>query len=147
MEAIRLEARPAIEKVASEMKIDYREVVRILQDIADAQVNSIFDMKYKEHPQAAYRQAMFLCHDERHERSAPRESGTVSILGRLRGREPAVQALADGAYNLPFRALRQYATDRHESKTRLRHLANSRRVTNPGSQSATQEPEATTGNS
>jgi len=120
MEAIRLEARPAIEKVVSEMKVDYREVVRILQDIADAQVNSIFDMKYKEHPQAAYRQAMFLCH---------KDETLASSLGTTRKRDgidlsdvfvvknlpfQALQLME--LYNLPFRALRQYASlDRHES--------------------------------
>jgi hypothetical protein len=120
MEAIRIEARPAIEKVASEMKIDYREVLRILQDIADAQVNSIFDMKYKEHPQAAYRQAMFLCH---------KDESLASSLGTTRKRDgidlsdvfvvknlpfQALQLME--LYNLPFRALRQYASlDRHES--------------------------------
>ena len=120
MEAIRLEARPAIEKVASEMKVDYREVVRILQDIADAQVNSIFDMKYKEHPQAAYRQAMFLCH---------KDETLASALGTTRKRDgidlsdvfvvknlpfQALQLME--LYNLPFRALRQYASlDRQEN--------------------------------
>jgi hypothetical protein len=114
MEAIRLEARPAIEKVASEVKVDYREVLRILQDIADAQVSSIFDMKYKEHPQTAYRQAMFLCH---------KDEALASSLGTSRKRDgidladvfvvkdlpfQALQLME--LYNLPFRALRQYAS-------------------------------------
>jgi hypothetical protein len=120
MEAIRLEARPAIEKVASEMKVDYREVLKILQDIADSQVNSIFDTKYKDHPQAAYRQAMFLCH---------KDESLASSLGTTRKRDgidltdvfvvrnlpfQALQLME--LYNLPFRALRQYASlDREES--------------------------------
>ncbi len=101
MEAIRLEARPAIEKVVSEMRVDYREVVRILQDIADAQVNSIFDMKYKEHPQAAYRQAMFLCHKDESLASAlgtTRQRDGIDLVGRLRGEGPPVPgAPVDGA--------------------------------------------------
>jgi hypothetical protein len=121
MEAIRLEARPVIEKVSSEVRVDYREVVRILQEIADSQVNSIFDRKYKEHPQAAFRQAMFLCH--KNETLAKSLIGggkpdgvdvsDVSIVAGLPFQVLQVMEL----YNLPFRALRQYASlDRDASE-------------------------------
>jgi hypothetical protein len=114
MEAIRLEARPAIERVVSEMRVDYREVVRILQDIADAQVNSIFDMKYKEHPQAAYRQAMFLCHKDETLASAlgtTRKRDGIDLSDVFVVKDLPFQALQlMELYNLPFRALRQYAS-------------------------------------
>jgi hypothetical protein len=121
MEAIRLEARPAIEKVASEIKIDYREVVRILQEIADSQVNSIFDSKYKEHPQAAYRQAMFLCHkDETLATSlgTSRKRDGVDLQDVFVVKDLPFQALQlMELYNLPFRALRQYASLDRQEKT------------------------------
>jgi hypothetical protein len=121
MEAIRLEARPAIEKVASEIRVDYREVVRILQEIADSQVNSIFDSKYKEHPQAAYRQAMFLCHkDETLATSVgtSRKRDGIDLQDVFVVKDLPFQALQlMELYNLPFRALRQYASLDRQEKT------------------------------
>jgi hypothetical protein len=115
MEAIRLKAGGAVAKIATEMRVDYGQVIRILREIADAQVNSIFDMKYKEHPQAAYRQAMFLCHREElppGERSIDGpDVFDVAHLPELPFQVLQVMEL----YNLPFRALRQYASlDRQE---------------------------------
>ncbi len=113
LEVVRQQARRPIEEAAAGMKVDYRDVVRILREVADAHVSSIFDMKYKEHPQAAYRQAMFLCHKE-----APLPLGTES--GRGQGGDLIdVGLVADlpfqvlqvmELYNLPFKALRQYAS-------------------------------------
>jgi hypothetical protein len=119
MEEVRLSARPWVERAAARIQVDYKVVLRILEEIALAQVSSIFDAKYKEHPQAAYREILFLCHKEE------------ALAESLPARPPAGEALADVAlapdlpfqvlqvmeiHNLPFRALRQYASlDREEA--------------------------------
>jgi hypothetical protein len=118
MEAIGLTARPRIEELAAEMEVDYSKVLGILHEIAAGQVSSIFDMKYKEHPQAAYREAMFLCH--RDAKLAPALAGRttkgpdlvdLSLVPDL----PFQVLQVTEIYNLPFRALRQYASlDRAE---------------------------------
>ena len=118
METIRLEARAEIEKTAATLEVDYGKVVGILHEIAEAQANSIFDMKFKEHPRTAYRQALFLCHKD--DKLAPALAGR-----RLEGLDLTDIALVPDLpfqvlqvmeiHGLPFRALRQYASlDRDE---------------------------------
>lgn len=113
MEAVEREARGHVEQAASEVQVDYGEVARILWEIADSQANSIFDMKYKEHPQAAYKQAMFLFHkDEKLKEALPQGTREgidlmdVAFVGDLPFQVLQVMEI----YNLPFRALRQYAS-------------------------------------
>jgi len=111
-EAIRQHARQAIEEAAAGMKVRYGDVIRILREVADAHVNSIFDMKYKEHPKAAYRQAMYLCYRDR---SLPDELPTspagFDLTDLVHVPDLPFQVLqVMEIYNLPFRALRQYAS-------------------------------------
>jgi hypothetical protein len=111
-EAIRREAQGSIEAAAAGIRVDYADVVRILREVADAHVSSIFDSKYKEHPQAAYRQAMFLCHKDP---SLPQVPGGVSggydLTDVACVPDLPFQVLqVTEIYNLPFRALRQYAS-------------------------------------
>jgi hypothetical protein len=109
-DVVRQHARRPIEEAAAAMNVKYADVVRILREVADAHVSSIFDMKYKEHPQAAYRQAMFLCHrDEAFpETSLPRAEGLVDVAHVPDLPFQVLQVME--LYNLPFRALRQYAS-------------------------------------
>jgi hypothetical protein len=118
-ETVRQHARRTIEDAAAGMNVRYADVVRILREVAEAHVSSIFDGKYKEHPQAVYREAMFLCY---------RDEALPAAMGRI-AEEPL--QLTDVAHvpdlpfqvlqvteihNLPFRALRQYASlDRQAS--------------------------------
>jgi hypothetical protein len=111
MEGVAAQARSRIERLAAGMDVDYSQVLQILREIADAQVSSIFDMKYKEHPQAAYLRAMLLYH--RDPKLEPALAG-----GSVEGVDVADVAVVPDLpfqvlqvmeiYNLPFRALRQY---------------------------------------
>jgi hypothetical protein len=111
-EAVRQYARQAIEDAAAGMQVKYADVVRILREVADAHVNSIFDMKYKEHPQAAYRQAMFLCYRDRAvPDDLPTSPGGFDLTDLVHDPDLPFQVLqVMEIYNLPFRALRQYAS-------------------------------------
>lgn len=113
LEAVRLSARAAVERVASEIQVDLSRVVRILGDIAKAQVSAIFDTKYKEHPQAAYGQALFLFHrDDALPASAAdarRDGVDRAVVARVPDLPFQVLHVSE-VYNLPFRALRQYAS-------------------------------------
>jgi hypothetical protein len=112
MEVIRQQARRPIEEAAAGMKVNYRDVVRILREVADAHVSSIFDMKYKEHPQAAYRQVMFLCHKEAslpQELGGPKSGADVTDVALVPDLPFQVLQVMEMS-NLPFRALRQYAS-------------------------------------
>jgi DNA-binding Lrp family transcriptional regulator len=115
-EAIRQHARAPIEAAAASMQVKYADVVRILREVADAHVSSIFDMKYKEHPQAAYRQSMFLCHrDETLTGVSGTKPGGFDLTDVAHVPDLPFQVLqVMEIHNLPFRALRQYASfDRH----------------------------------
>jgi hypothetical protein len=109
---VRQHARQAIEEAAAGMQVKYTDVVRILREVAEAHVSSIFDMKYKEHPQAAYRQAMFLCHRDP---TLPGVSGSppggfdLTDVAHVPDLPFQVLQLTE-IHNLPFRALRQYGS-------------------------------------
>jgi hypothetical protein len=111
MEQVRIAARKEIEEIAGTIDVDYKEVVGILHEIAEGQANSIFDMKYKEHPQAAYRRAMFLYHrDDDVAASLPnRPVDGVDLCDVAVRKDLPFQVLqVQEIYNLPFRALRQH---------------------------------------
>ena len=119
LEDVGREARREIEAAAAGLDVDYREVLRILEEIAVAQASSIFDVKYKEHPLAAYRQALYVLHrDELSENVAAGPAGTFKVDRIDVARMPDLPyqvLLVMEIYNLPFRALRQYASlDRSE---------------------------------
>lgn len=113
LEIIRSDARKEIEQAALDLELDYRDVVRILHEIARDQSAAIFDMKYKEHPQTAYRQALFLYHQEEKlsaALAAPKLEGVdLTDIGLVKGLPFQVLQISE-LYNLPFRALRQYAS-------------------------------------
>lgn len=110
-EAVRLQARGPIEAAAASMKVNYADVVRILREVAEAHVSSIFDSKYKEHPQAAYRQAMFLCHKDETLPHVGGLTGSADLTDVACVPELPFQVLqVMEIHNLPFRALRQYAS-------------------------------------
>jgi hypothetical protein len=111
-EIVRQQAGRVIEEAAAGMNVRYADVVRILREVADAHVSSIFDMKYKEHPQAAYRQSMFLCHrDETLPGVSTAKPGGFDLTDVAHVPDLPFQVLQlMEIYNLPFRALRQYAS-------------------------------------
>ncbi len=104
-------AQREVERLAAGLRIDYAEILPILREIIAGQAGSIFDSKYKEHPQAAYRQAQYLYHrDELPGFAAPgSEDGTdITDVARIAKLPFQVLELLE-IENLPFRALRQYA--------------------------------------
>jgi hypothetical protein len=112
-ETVRQHARRTIEEAAAGMNVRYADVVRILREVAEAHVSSIFDAKYKEHPQAAQRGAMFLCYRDE---ALPAVSGPIgeappqlTDVARVPDLPFQVLQLTE-IHNLPFRALRQYAS-------------------------------------
>ncbi len=113
MALVHAQAPREIEALAARIRVDYPAVVRILGEIADGQASSIFDMKYKEHPQAAYRRAMFLLHRDEKAAAAlgqvSRESLDLIDVAHVPGLPFEVLQVME-IHNLPFRALRQYAS-------------------------------------
>jgi hypothetical protein len=112
MDAIRLDAREAVEKGAAGIRVDYSKVLGILHEIAQGQAQSIFDAKYREHPRTSYREVMYLCHRDEGlpAHLTPRTTGSaladVSLVPDL----PYQVLQVAEIHNLPFRALRQYAS-------------------------------------
>ena len=113
MEAIRLDAAEAVERIAAQVRVDYTKVLGILREIAQGQADSIFDRKYKEHPTAAYREATFLFRKDEAlaEALARRTAGGTGLddVALLPGLPYQVLQVVE-VYDLPFRALRQYAS-------------------------------------
>jgi hypothetical protein len=105
-------AQREVERLAAGLRIDYAEILPILREIIAGQAGSIFDSKYKEHPQAAYRQAQYLYHrDELPGLGAPAPEDGVDLTDVARIPELPFQVLELlEIQNLPFRALRQYAS-------------------------------------
>lgn len=116
-EAIHLEAQKQIEEAARSIEVNDQDVLRILQEVASDQVRSIFDMKYREHPQAAYRQAMFLYHrDDKATAQKPLEGLDLTDVAQVQDLPFQVLQVTE-IYNLPFRALRQFESmDRRPSE-------------------------------
>jgi hypothetical protein len=110
-EAIRREARGPIEAAAARIRIHYGDVVRVLREVAEAQVSSIFDAKYKEHPQSACRQAMFLCHKDPVPPVAagPYEGFELTDVAHVPELPFQVLQVTE-IHDLPFRALRQHGS-------------------------------------
>ena len=112
-ETVRQHARRQIEEAAAGMNVRYADVVRILREVAETHVSSIFDAKYKEHPQAVSRGAMFLCYrDEALPAAAGRiadEPLQLTDVAHVPDLPFQVLQLTE-IHNLPFRALRQYAS-------------------------------------
>jgi hypothetical protein len=112
MHAIRLEAREEIERIAVTVRIDCKDVVDVLREIAAAQAASVFDMKYKEHPLTAFREATFLFHTDPNVKVDSHQDSKSAMLQDI----AVVQDLpfevlqVSEIHNLPFRALRQYAS-------------------------------------
>ncbi len=112
-ESVRQHARRTIEEAAAGMNVRYPDVVRILREVAEAHVSSIFDAKYKEHPQAAQRGVMFLCHRDESFPALPAPIGgeLLQLTDVSHVPELPFQVLQlTEIHNLPFRALRQYAS-------------------------------------
>ncbi|MBN2371108.1 MAG: hypothetical protein JXO72_11550 [Vicinamibacteria bacterium] len=112
MHAIRLEAREEIERIAATVRVEYKDVVGVLREIAAAQAASVFDMKYKEHPLAAFREATFLFHaDPNVKVDLPQDSRSAMLQDVAVVKELPFEVLqVSEIHNLPFRALRQYAS-------------------------------------
>jgi hypothetical protein len=112
MHSIRLEAREEIERIAATVRVEYRDVVDVLREIAAAQAASVFDMKYKEHPLTAFREATFLFHtDPKVKVDLPRESKSAVLQDVAVVKDLPFEVLqVSEIHNLPFRALRQYAS-------------------------------------
>ena len=113
MAAVHAQAPREIEALASRIRVDYPTVVRILGEIALGQASSIFDAKYKEHPQASYRRSMFLLHRDEQAALALGEIGREGFdlvdVAHVPGLPFEVLQVME-IHNLPFRALRQYAS-------------------------------------
>jgi hypothetical protein len=113
LEAVRVDAGREVQAIAGRINVDYSAIVRILGEIVESQAGSIFDRKYLEHPQAACRRALYLCHRE--ERLAETLGRTLGEgfdlldLARVSGLPFEVLEIVE-IENLPFRALRQYAS-------------------------------------
>lgn len=112
-ETVRQHARRPIEEAAAGMNVRYADVVRILREVAETHVSSIFDAKYKEHPQAVARGAMFLCYRDE---ALPAPAGRIAdeplqLTDVVHVPDLPFQVLQlTEIHNLPFRALRQYAS-------------------------------------
>jgi hypothetical protein len=134
-ETVRQHARRTIEEAAAGMNVRYADVVRILREVAETHVSSIFDAKYKEHPQAAARGAMFLCYREEALPTAAGRSGEEPLQLTDVAQVPDLpfQVLqVTEIHNLPFRALRQYASlDCHRGLGRKPNGCGSRRGRSP----------------
>jgi len=112
MHAIQLEAREEIERIAATVRVEYKDVVDVLHEIAQAQAAAVFDMKYKEHPLTSFREATFLYHtDPNVNIELPEAQGGAVLrdVAVVKGLPFEVLQVSE-IHNLPFRALRQYAS-------------------------------------
>lgn len=111
IESVRVQAGTHIERMTEELTVDHRELGHVLRDVARDQAGAIFDRKYLEHPQAAYREAIFVCHKEPDVSAALADAPFASPDLTDVAHFPALPyqvLLVSELYNLPFRALRQY---------------------------------------
>jgi hypothetical protein len=110
---VRERASREVETLGRSIRVEHAGLLRILGEIADGQASSIFDTKYKEHPQAAYRRALFLFHRDEQAKAAlgevRREGFDLLDCAHVPGLPFEVLQVTE-IDNLPFRALRQYAS-------------------------------------
>ncbi|MBI2837556.1 MAG: hypothetical protein HYX75_04540 [Acidobacteria bacterium] len=111
IESVRVLAGTHVERMTEELTVDHRELGHVLRDVARDQAGAIFDRKYLEHPQAAFREAIFVCHKEPDVSAALADAPFANPDLTDVAHVPALPyqvLLVSELYNLPFRALRQY---------------------------------------